>query len=156
MFATQAARHIHHRRVYLCGRTPFPQNKGRSQSTIKGTKENCLMLKKSYAVALIAALLVIAPAVLAATLKFEVDAAHSHVGFSIPTWGGLSKVGGKFNDFAVTINYDEADVTKSSVTAVIKAASIDTGIERRDAHLRNADFFDVEKYPEDCAAVHHR
>src|ERR687895_674815 len=47
---------------------------------------------------------------------------------------------------AVT-KYD-ADVTKSTVSAVIKAASIDTGIERRDAHLRNADFFDVEKFPE--------
>jgi polyisoprenoid-binding protein YceI len=39
-------------------------------------------------------------------------------------------------------------VTKSSVNAVIKATSIDTGIERRDAHLRNPDFFDVEKFPE--------
>lgn len=106
------------------------------------------MLKRSYAVALLTALLIFAPAALSATLKFEVDAAHSHVGFSIPTWGGLSKVGGKFNDFAVTIVYDEADVTKSSVNAVIKAASIDTGIERRDAHLRTADFFDTEKYPE--------
>ena len=48
----------------------------------------------------------------------------------------------------MTIVYDDKDVTKSSVEAVIKAASIDTGIERRDAHLRNPDFFEVEKYPE--------
>ncbi len=48
----------------------------------------------------------------------------------------------------MTIVYDDKDVTKSSVNAVIKAASIDTGIERRDAHLRAADFFEVEKYPE--------
>ncbi len=39
-------------------------------------------------------------------------------------------------------------MTKSTVNAVIKAASIDTGIERRDEHLRKADFFDVEKFPE--------
>ncbi len=87
------------------------------------------------------------PALLAVT-KYEADAAHSNVGFAIPILGGLSHVRGKFNDFAVEIVYDDKDVTKSTVRAVIKAASIDTGIERRDAHLRNADFFDVEKFPE--------
>jgi polyisoprenoid-binding protein YceI len=60
----------------------------------------------------------------------------------------MSSVAGKFTDFTIEIVYDDKDVTKSSVNAVIKAASIDTGIERRDAHLRNADFFDVEKFPE--------
>ena len=84
----------------------------------------------------------------AAVTKYEADVAHSNVGFSIPILGGLSNVRGKFNEFSVTITHDDRDVTKSSVRAVIKAASIDTGIERRDAHLRNADFFDVEKYPE--------
>ena len=84
----------------------------------------------------------------AAVVTYEVDAAHSTVGFSVPILGGLSQVKGKFSDFTATITYDEADITKSSVTATIKAASIDTGIERRDAHLRNADFFDVEKHPE--------
>jgi polyisoprenoid-binding protein YceI len=80
--------------------------------------------------------------------KYTTDAAHSNVGFSMPILGGLSSVKGKFTDFTVEIVYDDKDVTKSTVNAVIKAASIDTGIERRDAHLRNADFFDVEKFPE--------
>ncbi len=80
-----------------------------------------------------------------AATTYEIDTAHSTVGFSVPILGGLSQVKGKFSEFTATINYDEADVTKSSVTATIKTASIDTGIERRDAHLRNADFFDVEK-----------
>jgi polyisoprenoid-binding protein YceI len=80
--------------------------------------------------------------------ELNVDTAHSTVGFSIPILGGLSKVRGKFADFTATINYDEKDVTKSSVNAVIKAASIDTGIAQRDTHLKTADFFDVEKYPE--------
>ncbi|MBA2501260.1 MAG: YceI family protein [Pyrinomonadaceae bacterium] len=84
----------------------------------------------------------------AAAVNYEVDAAHSTVGFAVPILGGLSQVKGKFSDFTATIVYDEADITKSSVTATIKTASIDTGIERRDAHLRNADFFEVEKYPE--------
>jgi polyisoprenoid-binding protein YceI len=84
----------------------------------------------------------------AAVTKYDADVAHSNVGFSIPILGGLSHVRGKFNDFTVEIVYDDKDVTKSTVRAVIKAASIDTGIERRDTHLRTADFFDVEKFPE--------
>ncbi|MDQ3805028.1 MAG: YceI family protein [Acidobacteriota bacterium] len=100
---------------------------------------------------LIAAALAVALAALPArpaVTKYEADTAHSNVGFSIPILGGLSHVRGKFNEFSVSITYDDRDVTKSSVSASIKAASIDTGIEKRDAHLRNADFFDVEKFPE--------
>jgi len=81
-------------------------------------------------------------------VSYGVDTAHSNIGFSVPILDGVSKVAGKFTDFSATINFDEADITKSSVNATIKAASIDTGIERRDAHLRNPDFFDVEKFPE--------
>jgi len=62
--------------------------------------------------------------------------------------GGLSKVTGKFTDFTITLMNDENDITKSSVSVVIKAASIDTGIKDRDNDLRTANFFDVEKYPE--------
>ncbi|HEV2883292.1 MAG TPA: YceI family protein [Pyrinomonadaceae bacterium] len=83
-----------------------------------------------------------------AVTKYETDTAHSNVGFSIPILGGLSHVRGKFNEFTVVIVYDDKDITKSSVDATIKAASIDTGIERRDAHLRTADFFDAEKHPD--------
>lgn len=106
------------------------------------------MLKKYLLLqALVCCLLLVAsPVGNAAT--YEVDTAHSTVGFSVPILGGLSQVSGKFSDFTATIVYDEADVTKSSVVAKIKTASIDTGIERRDAHLRNPDFFDAEKYPE--------
>ena len=77
-----------------------------------------------------------------------IDNAHSTVGFSVPILGGLSQVKGKFTDFAITLNHDEKDVMKWSVSVVIKTTSVDTGIERRDAHLRNADFFDVAKFPE--------
>ncbi|HEU4594048.1 MAG TPA: YceI family protein [Pyrinomonadaceae bacterium] len=106
------------------------------------------MKRKHLAVALSALLLSFLPA-LGAALKFEeTDKSHSNVGFSIPILGGLSHVSGKFTDFTVSIVHDDADVTKSSVNAVIKTASVDTGIERRDAHLRNPDFFDAEKFPE--------
>jgi polyisoprenoid-binding protein YceI len=80
--------------------------------------------------------------------RYTVDAGHSNVGFSIPILNGVSKVRGKFTDFTVNLDYSEADVAKSMISATIKAASIDTGIEARDKHLRNADFFDIEKYPE--------
>jgi len=62
--------------------------------------------------------------------------------------GGLSKVSGKFTDFNINLTNDEKDITKSSVNVVIKTASVNTGIEGRDKHLRTADFFDVEKFPE--------
>jgi polyisoprenoid-binding protein YceI len=79
---------------------------------------------------------------------YPIDMNHSNVGFTVPIMNGLSKVKGKFTDFNVTLNVDEKDITKSNVNVVIKATSIDTGVENRDKHLRNADFFDVEKYPE--------
>ena len=94
------------------------------------------------------ALLITATPFFAATTTYTIDAAHSNVGFSVPIMGGLSQVRGKFTDFTVTIVYDDKDVTKSSVEAVIKTASVDTGIEARDKHLRTADFFDADKFPE--------
>lgn len=105
------------------------------------------MNRKHLPITLLAILLAVLP-VHSAVTKYAADAAHSNIGFSIPILGGMSSVSGKFTDFTVEIVYDDQDVTKSSVKAVIKATSIDTGIERRDAHLRNADFFDVEKFPE--------
>lgn len=105
------------------------------------------MNRKHLPVALLAILLAFIP-VNSAVTKYVADTAHSNVGFSMPILGGLSQVRGKFNEFTVEIVYDDRDVTKSTVNAVIKATSIDTGIEGRDKHLRNADFFDVEKFPE--------
>jgi polyisoprenoid-binding protein YceI len=82
------------------------------------------------------------------TRPYPIDNNHSTVSFSVPILGGLSQVKGKFMDFAITLNNDEKDITKSNVSVVIKATSINTGIEGRDRHLRTADFFDVEKFPE--------
>src|SRR5216684_5067782 len=60
--------------------------------------------------------------------QYPIDANHSTVGFSVSIMDGLSKVNGKFTEFAVTLMNDEKDITKSSVSVVIKAASINTGI----------------------------
>ncbi len=105
------------------------------------------MRNKLFILSLLALLITAAP-FFAATTTYKTDTAHSNIGFAVPIMGGLSQVRGKFTDFTVTIVYDDKDVSKSSVDAVIKTASIDTGIEPRDKHLRTADFFDAEKYPE--------
>ena len=104
------------------------------------------MLKRTVLPVLLFAVTVAAQ--VSTSRPYPIDNNHSTVGFSVPILGGLSQVKGKFTDFAITLNNDEKDITKSSVSVVIKAASLDTGIEGRDRHLRSADFFDVEKYPE--------
>jgi polyisoprenoid-binding protein YceI len=76
-----------------------------------------------------------------------IDRNHSSVAFHVPIMGGMSKVHGKFTDFDIQLNYDETDVTKSSVTATIKVASVDTGIHDRDEDLRSDYFFDAAKFP---------
>jgi polyisoprenoid-binding protein YceI len=105
------------------------------------------MLKKVFLAVVFGSLSVVS-AHPVAPVRYSVDANHSTVGFSVPILDGVSSVRGKFTDFSVEINFDETAITKSSVTATIKATSIDTGIEARDRHLRTADFFEVEKYPE--------
>jgi len=86
--------------------------------------------------------------VYAQTEQLLVDLNHSNISFSVPLAAGLTKITGKYTDFDITLNYVDNEITKSSVSAVIKTASINTGIAGRDEHLANADFFDAEKYPQ--------
>ena len=78
---------------------------------------------------------------------YRLDASHSVIGFSI-RHNELALVNGRFKNFAGTIHFDDKDVTKSAVDFSAKVESIDTGVEGRDKHLRTADFFEVEKYPD--------
>lgn len=78
---------------------------------------------------------------------YNFDLAHSNIGFRIKHMG-LAEVPGSFTDYSGTINYNADDVTKSSVNFTAKVASVNTGIGKRDEHLRTADFFEVEKFPE--------
>ena len=78
---------------------------------------------------------------------YRMDASHSVIGFSI-RHNELALVNGRFKNFTGTIHFDDKDVTKSSVEFTAKVESIDTGVEGRDKHLRTADFFEVEKYPD--------
>ena len=77
---------------------------------------------------------------------WTIDAAHTDVGFSVKHLM-ISTVRGRFGGVRGTITLNGADLTRASVEAEIATASIDTRTEQRDAHLRSADFFEVEKYP---------
>lgn len=79
--------------------------------------------------------------------EYKIDPAHSTIGFAIRHLE-INWVEGRFKDFSGMIRYDDKDVTKSSVEFTAKVESVDTGVAPRDKHLRTADFFDVEKYPE--------
>lgn len=78
---------------------------------------------------------------------YGLDKAHSAVGFKVKHMG-LVEVPGFFRDFKGTINYNAKDVTKSTVEFTAQTKSVDTGVAPRDNHLRTADFFEVEKFPE--------
>lgn len=83
----------------------------------------------------------------AQTTKLSADKVHSNVGFNISLAEGLSRLTGKFNDFEIIVNYADADMTKSTIQASIKTASINTGNPGRDEHLTKPDFFDASQYP---------
>lgn len=101
------------------------------------------MLKRMV-LPLLAALL--ATPVLAQAASWKIDPNHSSVRFEIRHF--FSKVQGQFNQLSGTIEYDPANPSSSKVETKIVATSIDTNNEKRDNHLRSADFFEVEKYPE--------
>lgn len=79
--------------------------------------------------------------------EYKIDPSHSTVGFNVKHMM-VSTVPGRFTEFSGTIVFDEKDPSKSSVNATIKAASINTDNAQRDTHLKSADFFDAEKFPE--------
>ena len=75
------------------------------------------------------------------------DPPHSQLGFTV-THLGINDVSGTFNDFEVIIDASKADFSDAKFTLKAKTASIDTRVEARNKHLKSADFFDAEKYPE--------
>ncbi len=77
---------------------------------------------------------------------WNIDQSNSSAEFSVRHMG-ISTVRGAFTKVSGTVQYDPADVAKSSIAVTIEAASVDTRVEMRDNHLRGPDFLDVSKYP---------
>lgn len=82
----------------------------------------------------------------ALTGDYEIDAAHSRLGF-VARHAMVTKVRGNFETFSGTIHADGSDPAASKVELSIDVVSINTGNEQRDGHLRTNDFFDAETYP---------
>ena len=78
--------------------------------------------------------------------SWQVDGAHSAVSLTVRHMV-ISKVRGRFTRWSAKLALDTADLARSAVEVEIEAASIDTGVADRDAHLRSPDFLDAQKYP---------
>ncbi len=77
---------------------------------------------------------------------WDFDLSHSSVNFHVRHLM-VSKVHGRFQTWSGNLQLDDEDITRSRVEVTIDTASIDTKEDKRDAHLRSADFFDVESFP---------
>ena len=103
-----------------------------------------MKLYARIAVALIAGLSLCAPVFASDT--YVIDNNHSDATFRVRHF--VSRVSGRFNEMSGEVVIDEEEPSKSSVAFTIRTGSIDTANQRRDGHLKSADFFDVENHPE--------
>lgn len=85
------------------------------------------------------------PALASATI-WNIDPDHSNIGFKVRHLM-ISNVKGSFDKHTGVVDINDKDITKSNVQVTIDTASINTNVQKRDTHLRSADFFDVAKYP---------
>ena len=86
------------------------------------------------------------PTLTLAADAWKIDGSHTQAGFSVKHFM-ISTVRGDFDKTEGKVMLDEADITRSSVEATIDMASVSTRDEKRDTHLKGADFFDVAKFP---------
>ena len=104
-----------------------------------------MSIKHSLALAFTAALLA-APSLRAQSSTWTMDPAHSQADFQIRHLG-VSNVRGSISGVKGSVVLDEKDITKSKVEATLATATVNTGNEGRDKHLKSPDFFDIEKNP---------
>lgn len=78
---------------------------------------------------------------------WTLDTAHTLIEFSVKHMM-IATVKGRFNKFTGTIEGDPTDLTSAAINVTVDLGSVATGDEKRDAHLRSADFFDVEHFPQ--------
>jgi polyisoprenoid-binding protein YceI len=101
---------------------------------------------RSSIISTISAATVFAVSATALAADWEVDASHSSAQFAVKHMM-ISNVRGEFPKLTGTFNENESDVTKSKAEFTIDASSINTHDEKRDAHLKGEDFFDVKNHP---------
>jgi len=105
-------------------------------------------MKSRFAVPAVIALFVVAtyPGAVRAADNYKVDSVHSTVVFKVDH-AGIAPFYGMFNQPTGTISLDKADPGKSTFAFELKIDNVSTGNEKRDAHLKNADFFDAKQFP---------
>jgi len=104
------------------------------------------MLVRIVRFAAIAVTLLALPAFAAAQVTaWHIDSGHSSANFTVQ--GGPMSVDGSFHNVAGTVNWDDTDVTKSSVDATVDVSTVSTANDKRDTHLKTPDFFDAAKFP---------
>lgn len=79
-------------------------------------------------------------------MAWQVDKSHTHINFTARHMM-ISKVRGEFTDYDIDVNFDENNPAATTVNVAIKADSINTRDEKRDAHLKSPDFFNAAEYP---------
>jgi len=104
--------------------------------------QNALVL---YVFNLFMVLMLMAPAAVSA-FTWKINPDHSSIQFQV-RYMGLVNVKGSFDKFQGEVVLNEKKPSKSSMEVTVESASINTGVEKRDEHLRTDDFFDCPKYP---------
>ena len=103
-------------------------------------------MRKMLTGIVVAVLMAFSASVAGAADTYAVDKVHSSVGFSILHMM-VSRVVGQFDDFSGNVQFDPNDLVNSKLDFDIKVATVNTKNDKRDGHLRSADFFDAEKFP---------
>jgi polyisoprenoid-binding protein YceI len=103
-----------------------------------------LKVSRSFAAAALATMLSL-PAV-AAPSQWQIDSQHASAQFAVKHLM-ISTVRGEFHGVTGNVNWDDQDITKSTIDVTIDATTVDTREPKRNAHLKSPDFFDVAKYP---------
>ena len=97
-------------------------------------------------IAAISTFLTLSIPVVSSASTWQIDPDHSNLGFKVKHLM-VSNVKGSFEKHSGTVEINDKDITKSRVEVTIDTSSINTNVQKRDEHLRSADFFDVAKYP---------
>ena len=97
-------------------------------------------------IASISTIIALALPVFAFASTWTIDPDHSNIGFKVKHLM-VSNVKGSFDKHTGTVEINDQDITKSKVEVSIDTNSINTNVQKRDEHLRSADFFDVAKHP---------